>query len=52
MYPMRYVSDAPKLLTLSNPGWKDNRNIQIDQYEETNSDKTHVLYQGIGYDIY
>ncbi len=52
MYPMRYVSDAPKLITLSNPGWKNNWNIQINQWEQINSENIHVLYRGIGFDIY
>ena len=52
MYPMRYVSDVPKLLTLRNPGRKTNGNIQIDQWEQTNSDNILVLYWGMGCDTY
>ena len=45
------IHDAPKQLTLSNPGWIKIVNIQIDQLEQASSDNTHTLNQGIRCDI-
>ena len=52
MYPMRYVSDAPKQLTLNNSCWNINGIIQIGQLEQANRLNIHAYYQGIRCDIY